>query len=38
MERKMIVASAIKLFIEKTEEEVTLCGLRHNDIFKQLKL
>lgn len=34
----MILASAIKYYIEKTGEEVILCGARHGDILKQLKL
>ena len=33
----MIVCSAIQFRIESTNEEVVLCGLRHGDIFKQLK-
>lgn len=33
----MILAAAIKFRIEKTNEEVILCGARHGDIFKQLK-
>lgn len=33
----MILASAIQFHIDKTDEIVTLCGLRHGDIFKQLK-
>lgn len=33
----MIIASAIKFHIDKTNETVTMCGLRHGDIFKQLK-
>ena len=33
----MILASAIKLHIDKTDEDVVLCGLRHGDIFRQLK-
>ena len=33
----MILASAIKFHIDKTNEDVVLCGLRHSDIFKQLK-
>lgn len=33
----MILCSAIKFHIDKTDEEVILCGLRHGDIFKQLK-
>lgn len=32
----MILASAIKYRIEKTGQEVVLCGARHGDIFKQL--
>ena len=33
----MILASAIKFKIEKTDKEVVLCGVRHGDIFSQLK-
>ena len=33
----MILASAIKSHILETNEEVILCGSRHDDIFKQLK-
>lgn len=33
----MILASAIKFKIEKTNEEVVLCGARHGNIFAQLK-
>lgn len=33
----MILASAIKYYIESTGEEVVLCGPRHGDIFKQLQ-
>lgn len=33
----MILAAAIKFHIDKTDEEVVLCGCRHGDIFKQLK-
>lgn len=33
----MIIASAIKFHIEATNEDVVLCGLRHGDIFDQLK-
>lgn len=33
----MILASAIKFHIEKSDEDVILCGARHGDIFKQLK-
>lgn len=34
----MILASAIKYYIEETGKEVILCGARHGDIFKQLEL
>ena len=34
----MIIASAILFHIDKTDEDVVLCGLRHADIYKQLKL
>lgn len=34
----MILASAIKYYIEKTGKEVILCGARHGDIFKQLEM
>lgn len=33
----MILAAAIKYKIEKTGEEVVLCGCRHGDIFQQLR-
>ena len=33
----MILAAAIKYYIEDTKEEVVLCGCRHGDIFRQLK-
>ena len=33
----MILAAAIKFKIEKTNEEVVLCGARHGDVFKQLE-
>ncbi len=33
----MILAAAIKYKIEKTGEEVILCGCRHGDIFQQLR-
>lgn len=33
----MILAAAIKFHIDKTDENVVLCGCRHSDIFKQLK-
>ena len=31
----MILASAIKYYAPKTEQEVVLCGSRHGDIFEQ---
>ena len=34
----MILASAIKYYIEETGKEVILCGARHGDIFKQIEL
>jgi hypothetical protein len=34
----MILASAIKFHIEKTNEDLILCGSRHGDIFQQIKL
>ena len=34
----MILASAIKYYIEETGKEVILCGARHGDILKQLEL
>lgn len=34
----MILASAIKYYIEDTGREVVLCGARHEYIFKQLEL
>lgn len=33
----MILASAIKLHIDATDEDVVLCGCRHGDIFLQIK-
>lgn len=33
----MILASAIKYYIESTGKEVILCGARHEDIFIQLE-
>ena len=33
----MILAAAIKFHIEKSGEDVVLCGARHGDIFKQVK-
>lgn len=33
----MIVAAAIKFHIDKTDEDVVLCGVRHGDCFAQLK-
>lgn len=33
----MILASAIKYYIEATNSEVVLCGARHGDIFIQMK-
>ena len=33
----MILAAAIKYHIDKTNEDVVLCGCRHGDIFVQLK-
>lgn len=33
----MILAAAIKFHIDKTDEDVVLCGCRHADIFDQLK-
>lgn len=33
----MILAAAIKFYIETTGEEVVLCGARHGDVFAQLK-
>lgn len=34
---KMIIAAAVKFYIKKTDQEVILCGLRHDAVFKQLK-
>ena len=34
----MILAAAIKFHINKTDSDVIMCGRRHPDIFKQLKL
>ena len=33
----MILVAAIKFHIEKSWEDVVLCGARHGDIFKQVK-
>lgn len=33
----MILASAIKYYIEETGKEVILCGARHGDVFIQLE-
>lgn len=33
----MILASAIKYHIDKTDKDVILCGARHGNIFSQLK-
>lgn len=33
----MIIASAVKFHIDKTNEDVIMCGLRHCDIYMQLK-
>ena len=32
----MIIAAAVKFYIEKTDQEVILCGLRHDAPFRQL--
>lgn len=32
----MIIAAAVKFYIEKTDQEVILCGLRHDATFRQL--
>lgn len=32
----MLVCSAVKFKIDKTNEEVILCGVRHGDVYKQL--
>lgn len=34
----MILCAAIKFHIDKTDEDVVLCGRRHGEIFQQLKL
>ena len=34
----MILAAAVKFHIEKTNEDVVLCGHRHWNVFEQLKL
>lgn len=34
---KMIIAAAVKFYIKKTDQEVIMCGLRHDAVFKQLK-
>ena len=33
----MILAAAIKYYIEETKKEVVLCGVRHGYIFDQLE-
>ncbi len=33
----MILAAAIKYYIEETGKEVILCGARHGDVFIQLE-
>ena len=32
----MIIAAAVKFYIEKTDQKVVLCGLRHDAQFRQL--
>lgn len=32
----MIIAAAVKFYIEKTDQKVVLCGLRHDAPFRQL--
>ena len=32
----MIIAAAVKFYIEKTDQKVILCGLRHDAPFRQL--
>lgn len=34
----MILAAAVKFHMEATGEDVVLCGARHGDIFKQLRM
>ena len=34
----MILASAVKFHIDKTNQDVVLCGHRHWNVFEQLKL
>ena len=34
----MILAAAVKFHIDKTNEDVVLCGHRHWNVFEQLKL
>lgn len=34
----MILAAAVKFYIEKTGQNVVLCGHRHWNVFEQLKL
>ena len=34
----MILAAAVKFHIDKTNEEVVLCGHRHWNVFEQLNL
>ena len=34
----MMIASAIKYYIDETDSEVILCGRRHGDVIKQLPI
>lgn len=34
----MILATAVKFYIEETNKEVVLCGHRHWNVFEQLQL
>ena len=34
----MILAAAIKFYIDKTDSYVVMCGHRHHNVFEQLKL
>ena len=33
----MIICSAVRLHIDETDKDVVLCGVRHHDIYEQLK-
>ena len=33
----MIVCAAVRLHIDETDKDVVLCGVRHHDVYQQLK-